>query len=639
MLRNHSVIDTDVHYKIDGVSRTITNINETKRMLVQNDHNSEMLTFDMPRFFDGHDFSECNFVQVHYVNADVYEKNKSAGIYEVQDLHVSTEDENRVVLTWLVSGNATKYAGTLNFTIRFSCIAEDGTLKYAWNTTTFKGILIEPGIYNSNEVVEENVDILAQWKADTETKLNEFEEEFKDEVEGVKEDIKDIKEDIQSMPKIEMPVLKSPVSITVDNENMKLQVENHDAPFIIENKLYIDGDEIRTLANGQYFTFSNWVYGDLFTTFKASAYAAGFKESAFIYNTWYSLDNGTKGLNYWETDITAVCTGIGTATVTAIEVASQYNRKPVISITDNAFENNSTLELVITPDTLEYIGGSAFRNSSIKRVILHNGVGKLGSYIFRECKSLENIVIPESVYSIGNQAFRDCVSLNKVTFRGEIDSLTSLTFHGCTSLTDIYVPWSEDEVEGAPWGAPIAKVHYNSPKDFTYTYYDTDPHYCIESKGAVTDTDIVIPNTYNGIVLDGIGTQSFRGDTSITSVTITEGVKHIGGESAFQDCFNLRTVVMPQEATYIQRYAFKGCIGLTDITINKLSWIYKGAFQNCKNLKSVRFTKSSAFLSIATDTFSGCVRLTDIYVPWNKGWVSGAPWGAPNATVHYGSEV
>ncbi len=166
----HNVIDTDVHYKIDGVTRTITNINETKRELVQNDHNSERLTFDMPRFIDGHDLSECNSVQIHYVNLDRFQKSKIFGVYEVDDLHVKSDDENAVALSWLVSGHSTQYVGTLNFSIRFACV-RDNVVQYVWNTTVFKGISILEAIYNSFEIVSELIDPLEDIKADIADKV------------------------------------------------------------------------------------------------------------------------------------------------------------------------------------------------------------------------------------------------------------------------------------------------------------------------------------------------------------------------------------------------------------------------------------------------------------------------------------
>ena len=163
----HNVVDTDPHYKINGITRTIVNVDETKRMLVQGDHNSERLTFEVPRFVDGHDFSECNAVEVHYVNEDAFQKNASRSFYIVEDLHIkgeSEEDKNVVVLSWLVEGDATVYAGTLNFSIHFKCIT-NGRIDYSWNTTAFKGIMIEPAICNSQKIENEYPDAIAQLNA------------------------------------------------------------------------------------------------------------------------------------------------------------------------------------------------------------------------------------------------------------------------------------------------------------------------------------------------------------------------------------------------------------------------------------------------------------------------------------------
>ena len=169
MAHNHVVVDTDVHYKIDGITRSVTNVNETKRELVQNDHNSERFTFEIPRYVDGHDFSECNSVQVHYATFDEFEEMKGSGVYNVDDLHVSSEDENTVLLSWLISGNATSTVGTLNFSIRFACV-NDGIVEYAWNTTVFKGISILEAVNNLDGVIEDYSDIIYQ----LERELKEF---------------------------------------------------------------------------------------------------------------------------------------------------------------------------------------------------------------------------------------------------------------------------------------------------------------------------------------------------------------------------------------------------------------------------------------------------------------------------------
>src|SRR5438093_8469288 len=53
--------------------------------------------------------------------------------------------------------------------------------------------------------------------------------------------------------------------------------------------------------------------------------------------------------------------------------------------------------------------------------------------------------------------------------------------------------------------------------------------------------DIVIASTFNGYPVTSIGYQAFSNCTSLTSVTIPNGVTNIGGQ-AFRDCSSLTTV-------------------------------------------------------------------------------------------------
>lgn len=45
----HDVYDADKHFIIDPVTRTITYSESDKLILIQNDHNSERYTFEMPK--------------------------------------------------------------------------------------------------------------------------------------------------------------------------------------------------------------------------------------------------------------------------------------------------------------------------------------------------------------------------------------------------------------------------------------------------------------------------------------------------------------------------------------------------------------------------------------------------------------
>lgn len=165
MAHTHDVVDTGIHYKIDAVTRTVTNVAEAKRELVQGDHNSERITFEIPRYVDGHDFSVCNLVEIHYANLDNLNKVRTSDVYIVDDLHISEDDDSTVVLSWLISSNATQYVGTLNFSIRFACVDED-VVTYAWNTTIFDGITILEALNNSQAVIDSNPDAILALRKD-----------------------------------------------------------------------------------------------------------------------------------------------------------------------------------------------------------------------------------------------------------------------------------------------------------------------------------------------------------------------------------------------------------------------------------------------------------------------------------------
>ena len=164
MAHLHSIYDTDKHFVIDAISRVIKNNSPSKTTLIQYDHNSERFSFEIPRYIEGHDMSLCNSVEVHYTNSDNATKQQNDGIYVIEDLQLSPDDENIVIFSWLISRNATFYAGSLQFLIRFACLSENDVVDYVWNTLTYSGISISKGIYNSNIVAEHYVDTIKEWE-------------------------------------------------------------------------------------------------------------------------------------------------------------------------------------------------------------------------------------------------------------------------------------------------------------------------------------------------------------------------------------------------------------------------------------------------------------------------------------------
>lgn len=160
MAHIHSVYDTDKHFVIDPVARTITNVSG-KVVVVQGDHNSERLTFEIPRYIEGHDMLSCNKVEVHYNNVSAASPtDKHPNAYEVDDLQESPADANIVIFSWLISKGATGYSGKLEFHVKFMCDDGDGKPDYVWKTYPHTGVSVLAAPDSGDVVNNECEDIL-----------------------------------------------------------------------------------------------------------------------------------------------------------------------------------------------------------------------------------------------------------------------------------------------------------------------------------------------------------------------------------------------------------------------------------------------------------------------------------------------
>ena len=182
-VHEHPVVDSDQRYVIDPSTRTISNVSG-KNVLIQYDHNSERFTFEIPRYVDGHDMSLCNATKVHYINIEVVEQDPDSmsivrpktkpGVYEVEDVEISPDDEDKVICSWLISRNATQLAGTLSFLIQYACTDDDNNLTYEWHTDIYTDVLINAGMNNGTAVLANAADIIEQWKSELFTEVDEW---------------------------------------------------------------------------------------------------------------------------------------------------------------------------------------------------------------------------------------------------------------------------------------------------------------------------------------------------------------------------------------------------------------------------------------------------------------------------------
>ena len=122
--------------------------------------------------------------------------------------------------------------------------------------------------------------------------------------------------------------------------------------------------------------------------------------------------------------------------------------------------------------TVETIGHTAFRYSSVTSVTIPDSVTFISDSAFAYCFNLTNISIPNSVTSIGASAFGGCTKLESITLPSSLSTISKALFSGCSQLTTIHIPVSVTSIENDAFdGCPSSMtVTYSGSK----TQWDDD---------------------------------------------------------------------------------------------------------------------------------------------------------------------
>ncbi len=135
----------------------------------------------------------------------------------------------------------------------------------------------------------------------------------------------------------------------------------------------------------------------------------------------------TAAATYWW----SVTVADGAATVTAYSGTETEVTVPAYAVVNNARY----------PVTL--VGTGAFmNNSTLRKVVLSEGIKTLNSNSFKNCANLEEVKFPSTLKNIYGSSFETCRKLGNVTFPEGLEYIGSLAFSKCTGLTEVTIPQS-----------------------------------------------------------------------------------------------------------------------------------------------------------------------------------------------------
>ena len=282
------------------------------------------------------------------------------------------------------------------------------------------------------------------------------------------------------------------------------------------------------------------------------------------------------------------------------------------------------------------IGSWVFYNcKNLTSITIPNSVTSIGSYAIRDCSSLTSIAIPNSVTSIESYGIYYCQQLTRVTIGNGITHIGEFAFGYCISLTNItihattpptldnanaflntncpiYVPVQSLNAykTATNWSSLASRIQPIPSEGLSFTVENNEA--TLTGIGTCTDTNIVIPNSYEGNPVTAIADSAFKNNETITSVVIPDSVTSIGN-SAFLGCTNLTTITIPDSVTSIGLSAFYSCYGLTSITIgNGVTDIGYQVFYDCRSLTSI--TIPDSVTNVGERAFYDCRSLTSITI-------------------------
>ena len=183
-------------------------------------------------------------------------------------------------------------------------------------------------------------------------------------------------------------------------------------------------------------------------------------------------------------------------------------------------------------------------------------------------------------------------------------TLMMLSVVSCSKNDDLVENDNNAAVGGDEAVADGFTYEVNSKGDYDITGY--------KYTGTAT-VELTIPAEIEGRPVTGIANSAFKGDITLSKVTVPDSVVSIG-DLAFAYCDSLTQIVLPDSVTTVGQGAFLGCTALADVKLSAtLTDLGNFAFWGCSALTAI--TLPDTLTTIGDGAFWNCVALATISVP------------------------
>lgn len=202
----------------------------------------------------------------------------------------------------------------------------------------------------------------------------------------------------------------------------------------------------------------------------------------------------------WDTETGA------TFTVTVAAATNKFFFDPTTGMITGY---NGTDTVVVIPSkingiTVETIGHTAFRYSSVTSVTIPDSVTFISDSAFAYCSSLTNISIPNSVTAIGSFAFEGCTKLESITLPSSLLTISEFLFYDCSQLTTIHIPDSVSSIRQYAFyncgKLETIRIPVSVTSIGSYAFDDCPSSMTVTYSGSKKQWDAITKGSYNGVL-------------------------------------------------------------------------------------------------------------------------------------------
>ena len=252
----------------------------------------------------------------------------------------------------------------------------------------------------------------------------------------------------------------------------------------------------------------------------------------------------------------------------------------------------SLLDTIVIPESVTSIGEYAFCKTGITSVNIPQDVVQIGYGAFAYT-NLTSLTIPITVKYVGYNVVCGCADLTSFICHSEAlddyDDYYECAFGECASLENVVAPAAmfngevylyEDEVDGSYYPSQIKHIKVIGG--------ELNKHACALMR-------------YNKM---------------LETLDLSSAENATLPDNALGNLYNLKSLVLPTQLTYIPYMAMADCKSLTTISIpGSVGEIAASAFENCRLLNSIIFAESSDLTTIGNWAFYNCHELQNVTIP------------------------